>query len=208
MARQTKWKWWAAASIVLAANLLLSGCCNPVRRGVVLRGDFSVELNRTPWDGCDEGACYSEGVEYMETGTPVEAAPTPATQAAAAPFPRFHPVPSRPVFSHQPRGLLAYFPVFGRSDANYGASYYQPLQGRACATGQCPGTSPVRTARRPTPVSEPPKSLESKAAPTPKVAVAPEPVVSESANPVKPVSAEIVSSQSASSGFTEWTPAD
>ncbi len=101
---------------MLAAGVLLcglSGCCR-LRKGFVLRGDWSIELNRVPHlaahgpryacaSGC--GACAE--CQHLNTtglspatGEPLEQLPAPADPTALVPQ-RFLPVPTRPAF--QPR---------------------------------------------------------------------------------------------------------
>ena len=120
-----------AAAGCLAATTI--GCgrhcrCNP-RHGFLLRGDWSLELNRVPWRGaagaapvCAEGCC--EQPPLMVPGAVDEVACVGPTSCevcsecvpggcegclggqgqaehavvTAPPRPRFHPVPTRPVF--------------------------------------------------------------------------------------------------------------
>lgn len=127
----------------LAANCL--GCRHKPRHGLILRGDWSLECNRTPWlkgtnvtsqetsgsiqgcgSGCENGCesyptemPMSPDAEQLGYATPSDAGPCgqcgsslPANLACrrcghhekAAEIgyhnhPRFHPVPTRPVFS-------------------------------------------------------------------------------------------------------------
>jgi hypothetical protein len=98
--------------VLLVAMLLggllcgLGGCCR-LRKGFVLRGDWSIELNRVPHlashgpcyacTGCQ--GCAAEGAATTPAGTaaPAESLPVPPDRAAAAPQ-RFLPVPTRPAF--------------------------------------------------------------------------------------------------------------
>lgn len=96
------------AAMVLVGGCLLwsAGCC---RHGILL--DFSIELNRVPWrtgcercnSGCGSGEAGSAGEGQCAggrckrhagadslAGDPVLAEPVPS---------RFHPVPTKPVFS-------------------------------------------------------------------------------------------------------------
>ena len=133
---------------LLAGGLLLasSGCtCYRPRHGFVLRGDWSLELNRVPWVGsrakCDQDcgeACSQCTASGCETEGDAGSQPAPARQPLGSrlfPFrgvcrtcgsgrcgdspgrpdgqvgyhnhPRFHPVPTQPVFSPRPEGQLA-----------------------------------------------------------------------------------------------------
>ncbi len=116
-----------------------SGCgiCNP-RHGMLLRGDWSLELNRVPWlnsrtqsydevgEGCDQGTMVQPPMSPQgcvdTSGAPV-ACPTQPVAHSCQPGPlacrmcsgsradgraappqrgahsRFHPVPTRPVFT-------------------------------------------------------------------------------------------------------------
>lgn len=129
------------ACAVLLPALSAVGCsCNCCRKGIVLRGDWSLELNRVPHlksngptyqgdcDACDFGCaevvpggcidgCTSErlpagdagggraktsqrrGGEFYDEYSGSDAGPPPEPpQPTSAVQPRFHPVPTRPVF--------------------------------------------------------------------------------------------------------------
>jgi len=112
------------ATILIAAGTLLvsSGCC--VRfpgYGTIIRGNWSLECNRVPWLGASPQACGETTCgpgPVIEGGVPLScAAPRgcrpgvsacrtcghPASAANAPPqqmgHSRFHPVPTRPVFT-------------------------------------------------------------------------------------------------------------
>lgn len=106
-----------------------TGCLHlPVRHGMILKGDWSLEMNRIPWlkgrdnvyqepseCGVGQGMCAAEIDSPFATGvassTPVMARCGPAGcgsavhgQSAVEPQPhaRFHPVPTRSAFSATP----------------------------------------------------------------------------------------------------------
>ena len=90
---------------LIAMVSVAAGCC-PIRKGVVLRGDWSLELNRVPWrTGCDS-SCYESSGDGCTAGrvrggaTSIEEIPTPSPSGAA--HARFHAVPTRPVFGESP----------------------------------------------------------------------------------------------------------
>lgn len=71
---------WIGAGCLLLPCWL--GCVSPLdRHGVILRGDWSVELNRVPWLGCPRPACRECGESECAAGP--EASPA----AAASPLP-------------------------------------------------------------------------------------------------------------------------
>jgi hypothetical protein len=88
--------------LALMAAGTLAGCCE--RKGLVLRGDFALELNRVNHllgrhddyevcsGDCDCASC-SGGLGYDAEGGDAG--------ALYAPEPRLHPVPTRPVFEPQ-----------------------------------------------------------------------------------------------------------
>jgi hypothetical protein len=86
--------WLAIAFCCLLFNL--TGCC--ARRGYLLHGDWSLELNRVPWRGdhCgegDRGGCSPGcGAGDFGEGAALDVAGPP-------PRSRFHPVPIRDVFT-------------------------------------------------------------------------------------------------------------
>ncbi len=125
------------AGPVLILGLLITsvgcGMCNP-RHGMILRGDWSLELNRVPWLNSRTQNYDETGGDSCPAGMAVE--PVPSAAAAAAPvsclssigrgcpsrglgcrtcappgaadstspaqqlaYSRFHPVPTRPVFT-------------------------------------------------------------------------------------------------------------
>jgi hypothetical protein len=127
--------------LLLAVGVLLSSCgcglCNP-RHGMILRGDWSLELNRVPWLNSRTQSYDEVGEESCGPGMPLRppispegcvgasgvpvAGPSPvahtcprgglmcrtcarSNSATSAPSPqqvahsRFHPVPTRPVFT-------------------------------------------------------------------------------------------------------------
>jgi hypothetical protein len=117
------------ATLLMAACVLAcgSGCgvCNP-RHGTIIRGNWSLECNRVPWLtssplGNGEGGCATDVMAPAgtgEVGVPVACAPDACPPGAMAchtcahagptgPAPppqqmghsRFHPVPTRPVFT-------------------------------------------------------------------------------------------------------------
>ena len=155
----------AALPIVAAAclTLLLSGCwhVNP-RHGLILRGDWSFEVNRIPWmashndcyqepmappclgpgggpgggpEGCDATPCEARGCGPKACKLRPQGGCADAAQGDACVdygnHPRFHPVPTKPVFSPRGPGLSGvptsppgnYCPVPGRF---HGATIPEP----------------------------------------------------------------------------------
>lgn len=126
-----------------ALIVLITGCCYRPRHGVVVRGDWSLELNRVPWlvnrtqslgeysvpqDGCPAhgapvgpaagpGRCWQCG-RLLGCGAG-EAEGEAGDQAHS----RFHPVPTRPVFQapvehYSPIAKPEGEPESGADDAN------------------------------------------------------------------------------------------
>lgn len=108
------------AWLLLGCCLLImcSGCWPRPRHGLVVRGDFSLELNRIPWmtgrgveyagDCCDDAACCDScGCAACPAGACRGGVPAggpagadgAAAQVAYHNDPRFFPVPTKPVFS-------------------------------------------------------------------------------------------------------------
>jgi hypothetical protein len=92
----------ASIALWLIGCCLLSsatGCC--ARRGYLLHGDWSLELNRVPWrdDNCGAGGGCAAG-----SGAEGDYAAGGAVEVGAPPRARFHPVPTRNVFSPEATG--------------------------------------------------------------------------------------------------------
>ena len=108
--------------------MVVCGGCGPlVRHGVVLRGHWQLELNRTPWDGgpeavtaCvptvdstataehageagieDVGALPLLGRPLLGIGTRLLRPAATATPVETYEHPRLHPVPTRPAFRYR-----------------------------------------------------------------------------------------------------------
>lgn len=139
--------------ILVGATLLCgaSGGCR-LRKGFVLRGDWSIELNRVPHlvghgpcygcsGGCRECAtCQQHAAAGCLTapGDPAEQLPVPADRAAAAPQ-RFLPVPTRPAFQPAFDGWSA--PLLSPAAAEPESIELPPLEdgdGSAGATAPAP----------------------------------------------------------------------
>ena len=109
-----RWKLALLAVICIAAS---SGCCS--RRGYILHGDWSLELNRLPWRGDDcgngagDGSCHGGHGGYGE-GENIDSAPPPRS--------RFHPVPTRDVFSPVIEGEAIPTPAPAEGAASSGAA--------------------------------------------------------------------------------------
>src|SRR5262245_34305684 len=93
---------WTLTFIAAVAILSATGCCCN-RKGLVLRGDWSIELNRVPHmlsNGPTYGgdSCYVCGNGGGWDGGQMEPPPQQPTPAAQS---RFHPVPTRPVLEPQ-----------------------------------------------------------------------------------------------------------
>lgn len=139
MARKLRRMFVLAMAIWLTVPWL--GCgWHRARHGLILRGDWSLEVNRVPWgrttvqQACTEEACATECEEDCGPAPAVNAvsggpcgpsghcgplgaggcracrkplrgeggSPAAVAQAGYYNHPRFHPVPTRPVFSPQP----------------------------------------------------------------------------------------------------------
>ena len=90
--------------LIVASWMLASMGCT-LQRGYLVRGDWSVELNRTPWIGLGGGECpLIEGMAANHPAAPAAPAapvePKPATR-------RFFPIPTRPAFAAPARPTLA-----------------------------------------------------------------------------------------------------
>jgi hypothetical protein len=85
--------WLIGCCLLLSAT----GCCS--RRGYLLHGDWSLELNRVPWrdDNCGAGGGCAAG-----SGAEGEYAAGGAVEVGSQPRARFHPVPTRNVFTPEP----------------------------------------------------------------------------------------------------------
>jgi len=78
---------WRVGLVALLLTSCCVGCGRLVRHGWILRGDWSLEMNRVPWltgrseshqEVSEEGACFSTGCVDVEAGpamTPTEAPP-------------------------------------------------------------------------------------------------------------------------------------
>lgn len=105
--------WLIVGCCLLVAD---SGCCwQRPRHGVIVRGDFALELNRIPWmtgrgeqyphADCGEAECAEACEPCLSGGCKrpcaggEEAAAKPVAAAGCCNQPRFFPVPTRPVFS-------------------------------------------------------------------------------------------------------------
>ncbi|MBN1912478.1 MAG: hypothetical protein JW818_22340 [Pirellulales bacterium] len=106
-------------AVGLALIMICSGCWPRPRHGLIVRGDFALELNRIPWlksRGADYNEALAEpGGECIESVCHTN--PAPAAPAVCAPGPnamgqggavaqtgyhnepRFFPVPTRPAFA-------------------------------------------------------------------------------------------------------------
>ncbi len=110
------------AGVLLAGGLLLPclGCCCWTGHGLFVRGGLSLEVNRVPWrtaapdQGCGPAkecsACAEGGAAGCGRGCSrcrhggklaglLRGGPPSPPREPESPFPRFHPVPKRPVFS-------------------------------------------------------------------------------------------------------------
>ncbi len=120
----------ATAQLAICLALLATGCCPCARHGVLLRGDWSLELNRVPWlasrslseRDCTESCSAHDGTVVVNDSCGIDAdkydqAVSRARQSrqrvcrADNPGPllvqpgcqapsRFHPVPTQPVFGN------------------------------------------------------------------------------------------------------------
>lgn len=88
-------------ALTLLALFAFSGCCCN-RKGVILRGDFALELNRVShlfgrYDDyeMDSGDCDCDAC----TGAWLDGGGDGGGSALQSPEPRLHPVPTRPVFA-------------------------------------------------------------------------------------------------------------
>lgn len=101
---------WVRTAVMLAPVVLLTGCGHGY--GCIVHGDWTLEFNKVPYRG---GACETCDVEGppVPVGPPLARScgacrggvPTLATaphSASRLPIPRFHPVPTRPVFEPAP----------------------------------------------------------------------------------------------------------
>ena len=101
-----------------ALLLVVTGCCYRPRHGVVVRGDWSLELNRVPWlvnrtqslgeYSVPRDGCLADGAPMGPAAGPGHCsrcgrllgggAAQPDGEAGCQAHSRFHPVPTRPVF--------------------------------------------------------------------------------------------------------------
>lgn len=91
------WLWYAT---IACAVLILSGCCHD---RIFLRGDWSIGLDGTPIGGCSAPGCTSGPIGHSHGGhgglSPALAVAEENPLGWATPHAKFHPVPTRPVFS-------------------------------------------------------------------------------------------------------------
>ena len=102
-----------------------TGCC--VRKGVTLRGVWSLELNRVPWlqyDDCGDSCGPEAGpalgapgctdcatTEYDSNGLALVSGANASGPDRETSLGRFHPVPTRPVFSARPQFIASERPT-------------------------------------------------------------------------------------------------
>jgi hypothetical protein len=107
-----------------AVPLLASwGCCNP--RGFIVRGDWSLELNRVPWLA-GHGAVYENCDDRMDVGIVERAEGTDASPAEAhETASTFLPVPTEPVYGESavPRTSV---PCYANLDTADDAEEFEP----------------------------------------------------------------------------------
>jgi len=121
-----------------------TGCC--ARRGYLLHGDWSLELNRVPWrdDNCGGGAGCAAG-----SGGEGDYAAGGAVDVGAPPRARFHPVPTRNVFTPgmEAEAVPAPAPIENQQSSHQVPTQnLQPRYARKAKSSKCPVQGVCQTA--------------------------------------------------------------